>query len=195
MNNLTSQQRKIAYLVGMAVLLSPIIWLGMPSTGGDDKGGRLAELRQQYDLGESNLGDVDPASATMNLVLLGLRGVAANLLWMQLDEQKDTKNWAQMRATTESIIKLQPHYVDVWRFNAWNLAYNVSAEWDGVEDRYYWVKEGAKFLMRGSKRNETGVLANVAAKLTVSQVVDRSRFAKLLVECSSTIKRLPSGRM
>src|SRR5690606_1142229 len=27
-------------------------------------------------------------------------------------------------------------------------------EWDAVADRYYWVKEGAKYTMAGSRRNE-----------------------------------------
>lgn len=150
---LTAQQRKLAYLIGMVVLMLPIIVLGMPATDEEGSGGKLARLRQEHDLGESTLGAVDPTSATMNLVLLGMRGVAVNLLRMQLDTQRDQKQWAQMRATTESVILLQPHYIQVWRYLGWNLAYNVSAEWDAVEDRYFWVKEGAKFLMQGSERN------------------------------------------
>lgn len=153
MNKMSSQQRKIAYLIAIAVLMVPIIWLGMPSSEEEESGGRLAQLRQEYDLGRSDIGDVDPTSATMNLILLGMRGVAANLMWMQLEDQKDHKDWARMRATTDAIIKLQPHFMEVWRYNAWNLAYNVSAEWDAVEDRYFWVKEGAKFQMLGSHRN------------------------------------------
>lgn len=160
MNRLTSQQRKLAYAAGIAILLIPIILLGMPASGKEGSGsevsagGKLAQLRQEYDLGESNLGDVDPTSATMNLVLLGMRGIATNMLWMEHEELKKTKNWAQMRSTTESIIMLQPHYLQVWRYHGWDLAYNVSAEWDAVEDRYYWVKEGAKFSMKGSERNQ-----------------------------------------
>ncbi|NOX55310.1 MAG: hypothetical protein GXP27_12910 [Planctomycetes bacterium] len=154
MNRLTSQQRKLVYLAGIVALSIPILILGMPSTGEPGSGGSLAALRQKYDLGESTLGKVDPTSAALNLVLLGLRGIAVDLLWIQLDHQKDTKNWAQMRATTESIILLQPHFKKVWRYHSWNLAYNVSAEWDAVEDRFYWVKEGIKFGMRGCQRNE-----------------------------------------
>ena len=116
--------------------------------------GRLATLRQKYDLGESNLGDVDPSSLTMNLVLLGLRGIAVNQLWIQMDEAKTAKDWIRMREATESIVKLQPHYEKVWDFNGWNLAWNTSAEWDAVPDRYHWVKEGAKFLIQGVSRNE-----------------------------------------
>ncbi len=152
--SLTARQRKLAYLVGIVVLSLPIIGLGMPASDEENSGGRLAHLRQEYDLGESTLGKVDPTSATMNLVLLGMRGVAVNLLRMELDQQKDRKQWAQMRATTESVILLQPHFIQVWRYLGWNLAYNVSAEWDAVEDRYFWVKEGAKFLMQGADRNK-----------------------------------------
>lgn len=153
MSRLTSQQRKLVYFAIIVVLLAPIIVLGIPATGEEGSGGMLAEMRQRYQLGESTLGDIDPTSVTMNLVLLGFRGLAVNQLWLQADEQKNTKNWAQMRATTDSIITLQPHYKDVWRFHGWNLAYNVSAEWDSVRDRFYWVKEGAKFTADGTRRN------------------------------------------
>ena len=153
MNKLTSQQRKLLYLVGIVVLLIPIIALGMPSTSEEGSGGKLAQLRQEYQLGEATLGKVDPSSATMNLVLLGLRGVASTKLWLDAQEQQERKDWGQLRATTDSIILLQPHFIKVWDFQGWNLAYNVSAEWDAVPDRYYWVKEGSKFLMGGTEQN------------------------------------------
>ncbi len=71
MNRLSSRQRKLVYLCGILILLIPIIWLGRPGAG-EDQGGRLAQLRRSHDLGENQLGKVDPTSAAMNLVLLGL---------------------------------------------------------------------------------------------------------------------------
>ncbi len=153
MNRLSSRQRKFLYMAGILALMVPIIMLGMPTSEQSGSGGRIARLRTHYELGEANLGQVDPASATMNLVLLGMRGIAANLLWMEADELKETKNWSQLDATVESIILLQPHFQSVWKYQAWNLGYNVSAECDAVEDRYFWVKKGMKFLMRGIARN------------------------------------------
>jgi hypothetical protein len=159
MNQLTSRQRKWLYYIGIAVLLIPVITLGMPA-GEVDKdtrkpvgGGELAQLRWEYELGESSLGDVDPASSTMTLLLLGFRGIAANLLCQEAIENQKHKNWAQLRANVNSIILLQPHFLKVWDFQGWNLAYNVSAQWDAVPDRYFWVKEGAEFEMDGSERN------------------------------------------
>ncbi len=159
MNRLTSQQRKLAYLACIVVLLVPVIILGRPSAPASrgakaDAGGVLATLRTEHDLGEQSFGNVDPSSATMNLILLGLRGPAANLLWIDLERAKDTKNWARCLSLTNSIILLQPHFQKVWAFNGWNLAYNISVEWDDVRDRYLWVKEGAKFFKKGTVRND-----------------------------------------
>ncbi len=173
MNQTTSRQRKMAYFVGMLVLLAPIIGLGMPGSG-TSGGGALARMRSSYDLGESNLGQVDPTSATMNLVLLGLRGIAVNILRMDLDYYKDHKEWSKMRTTTESVILLQPHYIEVWRFLSWNLAYNVSAEWDAVPERFYWVKEGGKFAQRGTQRNQENAELYWDVGKTWSQKVGRS---------------------
>lgn len=160
MNALTSLQRKLVYLGAVILLLIPITWLGRPpepspkGRGEQNSGGKLAQLRVDYELGESNLGEVDPASSTMNLLLLGFRGIATSLLWMDAQEQQKVKDWSALRATTDSIILLQPHFLKVWHFQGWNLAYNVSAEWDLVPDRYYWVKEGIKFFKKGKERNE-----------------------------------------
>ncbi len=156
MSTFNTRQRKTASVVGILVLLIPIVLLGMPASGRDSGGGgMLAQLRSEHDLGESDLGQIDPTSATMSFVLLGMRGIAVNMLRMDLDEYKDRKEWALMRSTTEAVITLQPHYVEVWRFLGWNMAWNVSAEWDAVPDRYYWVKEGGKFYQRGTRRNDS----------------------------------------
>lgn len=153
MNPFSTQQRKFAYLGGILLLLIPIIYLGMPADRSGENAGFIAMQRAKYDLGESDLGELDPSGSAMSFVLFGLRGVAANILWVQAEEQKNHKDWAQMRATTESIIRLQPHFAKVWEYNGWNLAYNVSVEWDAVPDRYFWVKEGGKFLQKGVARN------------------------------------------
>ena len=154
MSKLTSKQRKLAYLGGIVLLLIPVITLGMPATDTQgETGGVISRLRHKHQLGESTLGDVDPSGAAANLVLLGLRGPAVTTLHLQAMKEKETKNWAKLRASVNSIITLQPHFKKIWRFQGWNLAYNVSAEWDDIEDRFYWVKEGIKFVEDGARRN------------------------------------------
>ena len=160
MNDLTPRQRKIAYGVALLLLSVPIILLGRPAAvasadrgEGGDAGGTLAQKRYEFTLGESSLGNVDPSSSTMNLVLFSLRGVATNVLWTDAIDAKEKKDWARLRSDVGSITLLQPHFEKVWDFQGWNLAYNVAAEWDNVPDRYYWVKEGTKFVMDGVDRN------------------------------------------
>ena len=160
LSDLTTFQRKLVYGAGVLLLFVPIIWLGRPASAAPDEradgggaGGVLAQKRAEFTLGESSLGNVDPSSATMNLVLFGLRGVATNVLWTDAMDAKEKKDWARLRSDVDSITRLQPHYEKVWDFQGWNLAYNVSAEWDNVEDRWYWVKEGTKFVMDGVDRN------------------------------------------
>lgn len=157
---MNSRQRKTIYACAIVVLLVPIIWLGRPSSGTAEggSGGKLAQMRQEYDLGENALGNIDPTSSAMNLVLLGLRGPAASVLHQRALEYQGKKDWAKLRATVDSIIKLQPHYEEVWKFQGWNLSYNVSREWDKVDDRFYWVKEGIKFTKRGTERNLTSAI-------------------------------------
>jgi hypothetical protein len=155
MNRLSSQERKLVYMGGIVLLMLPIVWIGLPpGSDAEETGGVLAGIRRSQDLGDSTLGQVDPASSTMSLVLFGFRGIAASMLWYQADELRSQKNWSELQRTADSIVLLQPHYWNVWDTQAWNLAYNVSAEFDDVRDRFYWVKEGAKFLQRGVDRND-----------------------------------------
>ncbi len=144
--------RKITYLVLIAVLLFPISKLGAPATT-EEEGGELARLRTEYDLGQSNLGDIDPASETIRLATLGLRGVAVSMLWTKANEYKMKEDWTNFRATLNQLTKLQPYFIKVWLYQAWNLSYNVSVELDDVRDRFHYVKRGIEFLKKGIQYN------------------------------------------
>ena len=140
--------RKIVYLSALVILAIPIVYLGAPSTR-DDKGGKLAQLRTEARLGQADLGAIDPASETIRLATLGLRGVAVTMLWSTANELKKTENWTAFQATLEQLARLQPYFIKVWEYQAWNLSYNVSVEVDNVRDRFYYVKQGIKYLKEG----------------------------------------------
>ncbi len=152
MTERSSFYRKIIYLVLIAVLLFPISQMGAPSTL-EDEGGTLAQLREKHNLGQSNLGDIDPASETIRLATLGMRGIAVSMLWHKGSEYKKKGDWTNYRATLQQLAKLQPYFVSFWRYQAWNLSYNVSVELDDVRDRYYYVRRGIEFLKEGIKYN------------------------------------------
>src|SRR5258707_643203 len=141
MTERTSFYHKLAYLAGIVILAFPIVWLSVPATN-TKPGGKLAQLRKSYKLSQVNLGEVDPASETIKLATLGLRGVAVNLLWEKANYYKKTEDWTNLTATLEQLAKLQPNFITFWKFQAWNLTYNVSVEFDDYNDRYYYVRRG-----------------------------------------------------
>lgn len=148
MNPNTPLFRKIAYLAAFIILAIPIVWLGAPSTR-DEKGGKLAQLRTESRLGQADLGAIDPASETIRLATLGLRGVAVTMLWSTANQYKKTEDWSAFQATLEQLARLQPYFIKVWEYQAWNLSYNVSVEVDNVRDRFYYVKQGIQYLKEG----------------------------------------------
>ena len=152
MTERTSFYRKLAYLAAIVVLAFPIVWLSVPATT-TREGGKLAQLRKEYRLAQVNLGEVDPASETIKLATLGLRGVAVNLLWEKANEYKKKEDWTNLTATLEQLAKLQPNFITFWKFQAWNLTYNVSVEFDDYHDRYYYVRRGIQFLQEGEHYN------------------------------------------
>lgn len=115
----------------------------------------LNDIKRRKDLGEAAIGQVDTGSFMLKLALLGgARGIAANVLWTRAEELKREQDWDKMATTVDLITKLQPHFLSVWTFQGWNLAYNVSVEWDAPEDKYEWIKKGIKFLQEGVKKNQ-----------------------------------------
>ncbi|MBM3998598.1 MAG: IRE (iron responsive element) [Planctomycetes bacterium] len=149
--------RKIVYGVLIVVLLIPLFRLGQPASydanGEFKSAGMLANMRIEYDLAQANLGEIDPASESMKLATLGLRGVAASILWQKSNEYKKKEDWDNLSATLNQITKLQPNFIGVWEFQGHNLAYNVSVEFDNYRHRYHWVKKGIEFLIKGTEYN------------------------------------------
>jgi hypothetical protein len=107
-------RRKVIYLALIALLYIPLYVIGRPAVGKDPRkpdivteegtdagdssfyspGGRLAQLRTEYDLSPAEIGDIDPTSESMKLATLGMRGVAATILWSR--RQADGQAPAQL---------------------------------------------------------------------------------------------------
>ena len=122
-------------LVAIAGLLIPLSALSQPADS-SSPGGKLARLRTAYGLAQANLGEVDPTSETMRLATLGLKNVAVTLLWDRVNHYKKVEDWTNLSAALEQMTKLQPNFYSVWDFQAHNLSYNISVEFDDYHDRY-----------------------------------------------------------
>jgi hypothetical protein len=151
--------RKLVYLLVIGALLIPLHWLGHPATSSSQgvkgrPGGKLAQLRNKYRLSPAQLGEIDPTSVTIKLATLGMRGVAANILWTKAFDYKMRKDWTSFGATLNQITRVQPNFLNVWVNQSWNLSYNISVEFDDYRERYRWVIKGFQFLNDGIKYNE-----------------------------------------
>ena len=155
----TAFVRKIVYLAAIAVLLVPLFLLSHPATGDVKEqkgrpGGMLAQLRNHYGISQTQLGEVDLTSETIKLTTLGMRGIAANILWNKANDCQMKKDWTNLSAALEQITKVEPNFIGTWRFQAWNLSYNVAAAFDDYHDKYFWVIRGVRFLQDGVRYND-----------------------------------------
>ncbi len=139
-------------LVAIAALLVPLSALSQPADS-SSPGGKLARLRSEFGLSQANLGEVDPTSETMRLATLGLKNIAVTLLWDRINHYKMVEDWTSLSAALEQMTKLQPNFYSVWDFQAHNLSYNISVEFDDYHDRYAWVMKGIEFLRQGIALN------------------------------------------
>ncbi|WP_165225002.1 hypothetical protein [Aquisphaera insulae] len=140
-----NQIKKMVYGV-LIVFLFGLMW---------PYGEWLTEEKKRQDLGEAAIGQIDTGSFMMKLFLLGgFRGIVANYLWQQAEENKRDHDWDRLKTNVDMITRLQPHFLAIWTFQSWNLAYNVSVEWDAPEDKYEWIKQGIKFVQRGVDYNQ-----------------------------------------
>jgi tetratricopeptide (TPR) repeat protein len=100
---------------------------------------------------------LQPDEIFSTMCLAGFRGVAVDYLWVKALGLQMEKKWHEVRALSELIARLQPHFPTVWVFNSWNLSYNISVEWNNPEDQWKWIKEGLAYLDEGLERNPESV--------------------------------------
>ncbi|MBN2021856.1 MAG: hypothetical protein JW809_03605 [Pirellulales bacterium] len=183
--------RKLVYMAVILPLLLALWWLGNPATRDaqgqqGSPGGKLAQLRAEYKLDLAQLGQLDPTSETVKLATLGMRGIAANILWTKANNYKMKKDWTNLSATLNQLTKVQPNFIEVWRHQSWNLSYNCSVEFDDYRDRYRWVIKGIQFLELGIGYNPFEPKLHDAMGWVISQKIGRSdehvQFRKLFKE-------------
>jgi len=184
-------RRKIVYLAAIVVLLGLSSVLGRPAARNfeSDQGGRggvLAQLREKHEFSQTQLGEIDLTGETIRLATFGLRGVGALILWEKANTYKMKKDWTNLSATLEQITHLQPNFVKVWTFQAWNIAYNVSREFDDFRQRYRYVIRGIEFLKNGIRfnRREPNLVQSVGWMIAhkIGRADERLQFRKLFQE-------------
>lgn len=105
--------------------------------------------RARSDMGLTRLEPLEnapPVLAFTTVALGGFRGLIANTLWIRASQLQDDGKYFEMVQLADWITKLQPHFVDVWVHQAWNLSYNISVKFPDHNDRWQWVQRGIELL-------------------------------------------------
>jgi hypothetical protein len=92
------------------------------------------------------LENAPPVLAFTTVALGGFRGLIANALWIRASDLQDEDKFFEMMQLADWITKLEPHFVQVWLVQAWNMAYNVSVKFKDLDDRWRWVRRGIELL-------------------------------------------------
>lgn len=105
------------------------------------------------------LENAPPVLAFTTVALGGFRGLISNLLWMRATQLQEDDKFFEMMQLADWITKLEPHFPQVWVFEAWNMAYNISVKFKDYPDRWRWLQGGIELLRdEGLKYNPNDVL-------------------------------------
>ena len=109
--------------------------------------GTINRQRRDLQLGfDTEIGDRVPPMVQLASQLGSFRGLAVNTLWYRAEMMKREGKFAEANTLASWITTLQPRYPQVWSFQAWNMAYNISVETFTPQERYDWVMKGVDLL-------------------------------------------------
>ncbi|NOX97932.1 MAG: hypothetical protein GXO98_07750 [Nitrospirae bacterium] len=116
--------------------------------------GRINRLRVEKELVETDIFETTtPSDIWGTLLLAGFRGVAVDMLWVQAINLQQEGKFFELLTLYQLILDLQPHFVNIWAYSAWNMAYNISNDMETKEQKWQWIQKGLALLRKGIKRN------------------------------------------
>jgi hypothetical protein len=87
-----------------------------------------------------------PLLAFTTVALGGFRGLISNFLWIRANDLQQEGKYFEMVQLADWITDLEPHYPQVWIFQAWNMSWNISVKFTDFSDRWRWVQRGMELL-------------------------------------------------
>jgi hypothetical protein len=97
------------------------------------------------------LQNAPPMLAFTTVALGGFRGLISNMLWIRANDLQMDDKYFEAAQLADWITDLEPHFAQVWNFQAWNMAYNISVKFKenapgDYSDRWRWVQRGIELL-------------------------------------------------
>ncbi len=97
---------------------------------------------------------IKPGEFAMLVALGGLRGVAADLLYIKADALWKEGKWEDIKSLYRAITFLQPDYADYWSLAGHHLAWNLSFAARTDKEREKYINQGLEFLKEGLTYNQ-----------------------------------------
>jgi tetratricopeptide (TPR) repeat protein len=97
---------------------------------------------------KTDLGDAPPSLAFATVAMGAFRGLIVDILWMRADDLKQKGQFFDAKQLADWITLLQPRFPQVWDFQSWNMAYNISVAIPNTQpaERWRWVRNGYELL-------------------------------------------------
>ena len=116
--------------------------------------------REQLGLTRMNaLENAPPMLAFTTVALGGFRGLIANALWIRANDLQNDDKFFEAAQLASWITDLEPSFTQVWLFQSWNMAYNISVKFKDFPDRWRWVECGIELLRdEGLRYNPDNIL-------------------------------------
>lgn len=107
-------------------------------------------LDQVQQLNIENVGII-----VMAALIGGFRKSAANVLWLQNDEDWHSGHGYRTVPLAKAVTLLDPNFVDAWVLTCWHLAYNMSVEAKDPDEAASLIRQGLEFAKGGIPWNST----------------------------------------
>jgi hypothetical protein len=92
-------------------------------------------------------------SANVGALVLGFRKLVADILWLKVDEFWHLGLAQRMLPMMETVVALDPHFIEAYALGAWHLSYNVTVTVHSAEEKMKYTEQGIGLLELGIKNN------------------------------------------
>jgi tetratricopeptide (TPR) repeat protein len=92
-------------------------------------------------------------SANVGALVLGFRKLVADMLWLKVDEYWHLGLAQRMLPMMETVVALDPYFIEAYALGAWHLAYNVALLFPSADEKMKYINQGIKLLEKGIKNN------------------------------------------
>lgn len=123
-----------------------------------------------------------PGQAAGSLVLSGFKGLAADLLWLNVEDYWHSGQHYKMLPLLEAVAWLQPTYITVWAVGGWHMAYNIYVQVGQNESKLSEELEKMKQSWSPQEKNKYRVLEEALAEnKTILEQLDKKGKTEELV--------------